>query len=103
MDIERNRIAGKCLRRFRKEAGLTQSELAKRMNKSQSFVSKVENAEREISLIEIFFYADALNAGYSVVITEIHSSLHKAGLNKLEPKTDQTNADDPAPSHSPEE
>ena len=103
MDIERNRIAGKCLRRFRKEAGLTQTELAKRLNKSQSFVSKVENAEREISLVEIYFYAEALDAGYTVVVKEIHSSLDEAGLNRLDPKIDQADTDEPIPCSPPEE
>ena len=103
MDIERNRIAGKCLRKFRKEAGLTQAELAKRLNKSQSFVSKVENAEREISLVEMYFYAEALDAGYTVVVKEIHTSLDEAGLNELDPKNDQADTEEPTPCNSLEE
>ncbi len=83
MDIERNRVAGKCLRRFRKDAGLTQTELAQRMHKSQSFISKVENAERELSLVETFFYAEALDAGYDVLVEEVHRSLGEAGLEQL--------------------
>lgn len=102
MDIERNRIAGKCLRKFRIDAGLTQSQLAKRMNKSQSFISKVENAERELSLIETFFYAEALDAGYTVVVKEVHRSLGKAGLDTLAPNTSQTDKSDSTTSASSE-
>lgn len=80
MDIERNRVTGQCLRKLRKEARLTQTQLADRLHKTQSFVSKVENAERELSLVESFAYAEALDASYETLIREVCQGLRLAGL-----------------------
>lgn len=44
----------------RKEAGLTQRELADRLGRPQSYVSKYENAERRLDLIEFIQIAEAL-------------------------------------------
>ncbi len=41
------------LRQIRNEAGLRQTELAERLGKPQSFVSKYESGERRLDLIEI--------------------------------------------------
>lgn len=46
------RFLGK-LRRARKEAGLTQAEVARRLGKPQSFVSKVESGERRVDVVEL--------------------------------------------------
>lgn len=40
------------LRLLRLSAGLTQSALAERLNKPQSFVSKVESGDRSLDIIE---------------------------------------------------
>lgn len=44
----------------RKTAGLTQSQLAKRLSRPQSFVSKVERDERRLDVIEFFELAQAI-------------------------------------------
>jgi transcriptional regulator with XRE-family HTH domain len=44
----------------RKKAGLTQSQLAKRLRKSQSFVAKYEGGERRIDVVEFLTIASAL-------------------------------------------
>lgn len=80
MDIERNRVTGNCLRKLRKDAGLTQTQLAARLHKTQSFVSKVENAERELSLVESFSYAQALRTSYKTLISTVYSELLDADL-----------------------
>jgi len=41
------------LRELRLSAGLTQVELSKRLGRPQSFVSKVERAERRLDLVEL--------------------------------------------------
>ncbi len=41
------------LREARKEAGLTQTELAKRLKQSQSFVTKVERGDRRLDIIQL--------------------------------------------------
>ena len=43
----------KLLRQVREEAGLTQVELATRLGKPQSFVSKYESGERRLDLVEL--------------------------------------------------
>ncbi|WP_240633804.1 helix-turn-helix domain-containing protein [Caulobacter flavus] len=44
----------------RKEAGLTQRELADRLGKPRSFVSKIEGRERRIDVVEFIAIAKAL-------------------------------------------
>ena len=84
MDVERNKITGACLRKLRSEAGMTQLQVAAKLKKTQSFVSKVENAERELSLVEAYLYADALGASYAALFEEVHDGLVEAGLDKLD-------------------
>jgi transcriptional regulator with XRE-family HTH domain len=43
----------KLLRQVRVDAGLTQSDLAKRLGQPQSFVSKYESGERLLDLVEL--------------------------------------------------
>ena len=46
---------------LRKAAGLTQAELAQRLNRPQSFVSKYERGERRLDVIEFGEVATALS------------------------------------------
>ena len=48
------------LRRARVERGLTQTQLASRLNRPQAFVSKVETCERRLDLIEVADWCRAL-------------------------------------------
>jgi len=44
----------------RMRAGMTQRELAKRLNRSHSFVGKIESGERQLNVLEFCEIADAL-------------------------------------------
>lgn len=50
------------LRRLREEAGLRQTDLATRLDRPQSFVSKYEAGERRLDLIELREICLALDA-----------------------------------------
>jgi len=41
------------LKKARLSAGLTQVDTSKKLNKSQSYISKVENSQRRIDVIEL--------------------------------------------------
>ena len=51
----------KLLREIRMEAGLTQEELARKLDRKQSFVSKYEIGERRLDLVEISQICRALD------------------------------------------
>jgi DNA-binding transcriptional regulator YiaG len=45
------------LRQARLDAGLTQAEVAARLNRPQSFVSKCESGERRVDVVELSLFA----------------------------------------------
>ena len=55
----------------REKAGLTQQQLADRLGKPQSFISKYEGGERRIDVIEFITIADALEMDPSRAIRDI--------------------------------
>ena len=58
------------LRAIRINKNITQSEMAKLLNTTQSFVSKVENRERRLDVIELLSWIDALGVSVSDVLPE---------------------------------
>ena len=58
------------LRAIRMNKNITQAEIAKRLNTTQSFVSKVENRERRLDVIELLLWIDALGVSVSDVLPE---------------------------------
>lgn len=60
------------LRDLRIEAGLTQVDVAKRLKMPQSFVSKYENGERVLDMIEVFRVAKALRVPPGIVLERIN-------------------------------
>lgn len=54
-----------------KAAGLTQAELAAKLSKPQSFVSKVESGERRIDVIEFIDICEALAIESAAIIRDL--------------------------------
>jgi transcriptional regulator with XRE-family HTH domain len=46
----------------RESTGLSQRELAKRLDRAHSFVGKIESGERQLNVLEFCEYADVLGA-----------------------------------------
>lgn len=55
----------------RHAAGLTQSEVAERLSKPQSFVSKLEQGERRLDVVEFVEVCRAMNADPVAVLSKI--------------------------------
>lgn len=49
------------LRKIRKDAGLTQFQLAQKLEKNQSYVSKYEIGDRNLDFIEVIYVCKACN------------------------------------------
>ena len=64
----------KLLRKLRKDAGLRQVDLAKRLDEPQSFVSKYESGERRLDFIEVHEICRALNITLSEFVREFDKS-----------------------------
>lgn len=55
----------------RKSAGLTQDQLADRLHKQQSFVSKMERGERRLDVVEFLIIARAIGADPKMMIDQL--------------------------------
>lgn len=60
--------------RARKQAGLTQRDVASRLNKPPSFIGKVEKIERNLSVSEFVAWCEAINAEPHVILAAIRSN-----------------------------
>lgn len=56
------------LRDVRKELGVTQIELGKRLDNTQTFVSKVERGERRLDVVEFVEFCEAIGAETQAVL-----------------------------------
>jgi transcriptional regulator with XRE-family HTH domain len=62
-DKEERRLR-RMLREMREERGLSQGDLAARLGKSQSYVSKLESGDRNISFLEVRDFCRALRVPF---------------------------------------
>ncbi len=65
------------LRGTRQRAGLTQQELARRIDESQSFVSKCERGERRLDIVEVHAFCSALGVSFQRFAARLHPILRK--------------------------
>lgn len=59
------------LKEARKAAGLTQAELAAKLDRPQSFIAKIENGERRIDAVELVVLARLLDADPTYLFARI--------------------------------
>ncbi|NPA72312.1 MAG: helix-turn-helix transcriptional regulator [Gammaproteobacteria bacterium] len=59
------------LRKVRREAGLTQVQLAEKLGKGQSYVSKVERGEQYLDVLEFVEWCEACSTPSDKVIKKI--------------------------------
>ncbi len=62
----------------RKEAGLTQVELANKLSRPQSYISKFERGERRLDVIEFFEVADAIGVDPFAFLRLVYESMSPA-------------------------
>lgn len=71
------------LRLAREQAGLTQSEVALRLDVRQSDISKCERGVRRLDVVELRAWVQALGLGFSEFVTELDHRLAAAELLRL--------------------
>lgn len=69
---ERYRDLQKLIAEVRRSQDVTQVELAARLGKTQSYVSKIERGELRVDLIDLFEIAEALSVSLEGIITPLH-------------------------------
>jgi transcriptional regulator with XRE-family HTH domain len=63
-----NRLLAELLLELRREAGLTQTEVAQRLGSSQSFVSDVESGSRRLDLVQLRDYCAVLKVTLTALV-----------------------------------
>lgn len=71
-------VVTELLYRLRVNSGITQIELAKLLNTPQSFVSKVENGERRIDIVELREICIALNSNLTEFVIMMEKELNES-------------------------
>lgn len=59
------------MRAVRKERGISQQELARRLGKPQSYVSKAETGERRLDVVEYLHFMRAIESEPSALLRDI--------------------------------
>ena len=67
----------KLLRQVRERAGITQEQIAERLETTQSIISKCERGERRLDIIELKAWCQALDIPLPVFIAEFEETLNK--------------------------
>lgn len=55
----------------RKKAKITQQELAKKLGKNQSYISKYENSERRLDLVEVITITKAIGINPTEILEDL--------------------------------
>lgn len=71
------RVFIRTLRILRESNGITQDQLATKLNVSQAIISKIESCERRLDLIETRIICQALNTSFQEFIKSVEDELSK--------------------------
>lgn len=63
------------LKKYRKEAGMTQIECSKALKRPQSFMSDVETGSRRLDIIQLRDLCKVLGVGLTELVQELEESL----------------------------
>ena len=74
VEPEHYKIVGACLAAARRQANITQQELAARLGKPQSFVSEYARGQRRVDVIELQVISGALGVDLLELFAEIARS-----------------------------
>jgi transcriptional regulator with XRE-family HTH domain len=69
----------RCLRDARGRAGLTQAQLAERLDQTQSWVSKCERGERRLDVVEVRAFCRAMGLPLSSFLAEFERAVEARG------------------------
>ncbi|MEL6406859.1 MAG: helix-turn-helix transcriptional regulator [Chloroflexota bacterium] len=74
----------KLLKQFRHRAKMSQKELANKLNKPQSFVSKYESGERRLDILELRAICNALGTSLVNFVQQLENELNRQPNNASE-------------------
>jgi transcriptional regulator with XRE-family HTH domain len=63
------------LRQARRASGLTQAEVAERLRRAQSLVSKMETGEKRVDVVELRAFCEAIGASLVEFVAEFDAAL----------------------------
>jgi len=63
------------LRKARKESGLTQEEIGKKLGQTQSFISKCERGERRLDVLEFRAFCKAIGVDFVQFVKSIDKKI----------------------------
>jgi len=72
-----HRALMEALKTARLDAGLTQTEVAQKLKRPQSFVAKYENGERKVEVVELAHIARAIGCSACGVLEQVESAEFK--------------------------
>lgn len=78
-------LLAQLLRQARLDHELTQEEVAAILNRPRSFPHKVENGERELNVIELMDYCEALNEDFLMFVARVAMRVKQLRLEQAEP------------------
>lgn len=68
----------KMLKRARQDAGMTQTDLAREVGETQTFVSKCERGERRIDVVELQTFCRAFNVSLVKFVAALERATHRS-------------------------